>query len=231
MRKDLDKAVSLRKSGMSYSDIKARLGVPKSTLSDWFRDQKWSNDITTEYVKRVGNSSAIRLVVLNTVKGNRLKKVYEEARQDALVDFNELKYHPLFMAGVMIYMTRGNKTSKSRISISSMEPRIIKIFSMFLEKVCGVKNIRIQLQLNSDFMREKEIRQYWIDKSGLKPEYFLKTVKIKSIKPSNKPYFGVCNIIVNSAYLKNKILFWIELMSDEIGNERYLSEDFNNMRV
>ena len=37
-RIDKNKAIKMRESGMSYSQIKAELGVSKSTLSLWLRD-------------------------------------------------------------------------------------------------------------------------------------------------------------------------------------------------
>lgn len=215
---------------MTYSDIKERMMVPLSTLSAWFRDQKWSNDIAIENAKQSRNSAAIKLVVLNTVRGGRLRKIYEEASQDARVDFDELRYHPLFMAGVMIYRSHGDKTSRGRISLSSMDANTIRLFRMFLENVCGVKNVRTQLLIVDDqanLSREGEIKQYWIEKSGLKHENFMKSVILKakiSKKITNKPYFGVCTLIVNSAYLKHKILKWCELFIQDISNEGYLEK-------
>ncbi len=81
--------------------------------------------------------------------------------------------------------------------------------------------MRAQLILVGDFVREDEIKAYWKDKIGLSDAHFIKTIHIKRKKPIYKPYYGVCNIIVNSAYLKNKISRWIQLMSEEIGEEKY----------
>ncbi len=225
MKKDRKQAIVFRQSGMSYSEIKARLGVAKSTLSDWFKGEKWSNEIAVQCAKKARDASAIRLVVLNTVRAGRLEKVYEEARQDAFLDFAELKYHPLFIAGVMIYRSHGEKTSPNRISVSSMDPSTIRMFRLFLDKVCGIKKIRAQLLLGADWSRENQIRAEWIETCGFIPENFIKSVRIKAKKPTNKPYFGVCNIIVNSAYLKNKILKWTDLLAEDIGQEKYLEPE------
>lgn len=224
MNEDRKQATILRQSGMSYSEIKSRMGVPRSTLSDWFKDEKWSNEVAVQCAKKAGNTAAIRLVVLNTVRGGRLKKVYEDAKQDAFVDFTELKYHPLFLAGVMLYRSHGDKTSPHRISMSSMDSDTIRIFKLFLEKVCGVRNIRARLLLGADFGREGEHKEKWIKDCGFTQENFVKTVRIKAKKPTNKPYYGVCNVIVNSAYLKSKILKWTELLAEDIGQEKYLEE-------
>lgn len=43
-RIDKNKAIKMRESGMSYSQIKAELGVSKSTLSLWLRDLPLSDE-------------------------------------------------------------------------------------------------------------------------------------------------------------------------------------------
>lgn len=222
MKETRERATILRKSGMTYSDIKSRLGVPRSTLSSWFRDQKWSNDIAIECIKKSRNSAAIRLTVLNTVRGSRLKKIYEEARQDALADYSEIKYHPLFIAGVMTYWAHGDKTSRSGISLSSSDPKVIRIFLNFLTSLCGVKKVSVRLILRQD-QAEKASILYWSEKSALKPEYFKKTIRIKTKASKNAKKLGVCNVLVNSAYLKSKILRWIDLLAEEIGHEEHIA--------
>lgn len=224
MRKDKQQATVLRQSGMSYSDIKETMAIPRSTLSKWFRGQKWSNNIAIKNAQKAKNAAAMRFTVLNVVRGGRLKKIYADANQDAVVDFTELKYHPLFMAGVMAYWSHGDKTSKHKVSLTNMSPAVIKIFRLFLENICSVNTMRTQLFLTHDFGKEDEIKLFWVEKAGISADSFLKTLHGKLIvpkKPSNKPYFGVCNLIVNSAYLKNKILKWMELLIEEIGEEKY----------
>ncbi|MFA6295272.1 MAG: hypothetical protein WC666_02495 [Candidatus Paceibacterota bacterium] len=226
MRKDREQANVLRKSGMSYSEIKVKMGVPKSTLSDWFRGQNWSNNIAIESARKAREGSAIRMMVLNTIRGGRLKKVYEEARQDALVDYEELKYHPLFISGVMAYWAHGDKTAKSLVSLSSSDPKMVNVFRIFLQNICGVKKIKTYLILKKN-IDEQFCKMYWIEECGLKYEDFGKSTHIcnninSKIKKINKDY-GICKIVLSSAYLKSKMLKWIELMSKEIREEKYLN--------
>ncbi len=233
MRKDKEQATIMRRAGMTYSEIKDRMGVPLSTLSDWFRDQKWSNDIAMNCVLKARNGAAMRLMVLNTVRGSRLKKIYEDAKQDALVDFHELKFHPLFMTGVMVYWAHGDKTSKNRISVSSSDFNVIKIWDHFLENICGSKKQKMYLLLRED-RDENACKSVWSEKCGFKYELFGKSSRIKGNssdsnlknnlkRRSVKPDYGVCNIVLSSAYLKNKILKWIELLGEEVASEKYVT--------
>ena len=207
---------------MTYIDIKARLGVPLATLSTWFKDQQWSNDVARETIGRVHNASRFRFAVINTVRDNRIKKIYEEARQDALGDYHDLKYHPLFIAGVMTYWSHGDKTSRSRISVSSTDAKVIKIFCLFIEMLCGMKKATARLLLK-EYVDELAAKEYWMVNGGLKSGHFAKSIRIKSKTNTNRQKYGVCNVSVNSAYLKNKILRWIDLLVEDISQENYIA--------
>lgn len=221
MRKDKEKAIYLRKSGKSYSEIKAELSVPMSTLSDWFRNQKWSNDIAIECANKSISASKTRLIHLNKIRGNHLKNAYEDAENEAKEDFVLLKYHPLFISGLMIYWGEGDKTSKYRVSIANTDSKMIKIFKIFLESICGIKNPKSWLLLYPDLQSEI-CREYWISNSGLNKGYFTKDIYIKSRSKVRKLSYGVCNIGTTSAYLKRKILVWLELLSEDLIKEKYL---------
>ena len=133
--------INLRRFGKSYNEIKAELGVPKSTLSDWFKDQKWSNDLAKNLAEKVKEQSKIRLIKLDKIRGEHLKKLYREAEIEAEAEFKKLKYHPLFIAALMIYWGEGNKLSRNRCCVANTEPLMIKIFYQFL--ILFEDNIRI----------------------------------------------------------------------------------------
>jgi len=259
MRKDREQAVVLRKSGMSYSDIKSRMGVPRSTLSKWFRDQKWSNDIATDCANRARNNGAIRFAVLNTVRQNRLGSLRKEARQDAMLDFEDLKYHPLFISGVIAYWMHGDMKSRNRVCFSSADPDKVSLFRVFLVRICGIERPKVWISLprgNLAFLAES----FWAETCGMKVDDLGKTAIsgrsggnssniINNIAQNSRTFgskdtfnvssmaynqrqnvgkmgnnHGVCNMVVNSAYLKNKFLKWVELLKDDLVNEKYLVE-------
>ncbi len=221
MKNDREQANILRKTGLSYTDIKSRLGIPRSTLSTWFKDQDWSNEVARNNIRKVENASQVRLAVMNTVRGVRLKNLYAEARQDAIADFEELKYHPLFVAGTIEYRAHGDMTAKNKVSFTSSDPDSVRIFVLFLQRICSIEALAVRLSLHSGADEEK-LRQFWVEKCGFKYEYFRKSVLRMQNKRQNPEDMGICNVIVNSAYLKSKILKWIELLTEEVCTEKYL---------
>lgn len=221
MEEKREQAGVMRKTGMSYSEIKEKLGIPRSTLSTWFKKEEWSNAISSEVAKRHARLGAMRLMVMNTVRGNRLKKLYEDARQDALADFTDLKYHPLFLSGIILYWAHGDKSSKGRFSVSSGDIGVIRVVKLFLENICCIEKYRISLIVDPK-MPDSICRKYWMSKCGFKYSDFGKSIFVRHKKYHGKIHYGICNIAVSSAYLKSKIMKWIELVEEDLVSETYL---------
>ncbi len=224
MRKDKEKAQVLRKIGKSYNEIKEELGVPKATLSDWFRGQAWSKELSIKLVEKASGAHTVRIQELNRIRGENLKKLYLEAENEAVAEFELLKYHPLFIAGLMIYWGEGNKVSKNRCSIANTEPLMIKLFLLFLKNICRFKGSKIKawILIYPD-LDEKLCKSFWVGKTGLSYENFTKSMLIQGKHKTNRLSFGVCSVGVSSAYLKRKILKWIELLALDLVKENYIA--------
>jgi len=199
------------------------MGVPLSTLSDWFCNQDWSSEIAVRLSEKARIEHKVRILKLNKVRGDRLNQVYHRAELEAVADFAKLKYHPLFVAGLMIYWGEGNKLSKSRVSIANTEPAMINVFVDFLINVCQLhKNkIRVWLLLYPD-LDDNKCRSFWIKNAGLEENSFTKSMVIKGKQTNSRRLtYGVCNLGVSSAYLKRKILVWIDLLAKDLIAKEY----------
>jgi len=216
MRIDKIQATKLRRTGKSYNEIRQLLGIPKATLSDWFRNQKWSKELSKKLNDRVLEESRIRLAALDKIRGKNLERLYGEARKEAEEEFGLLKNHPLFIAGVSIYWGEGDKSTKSGFRISNVDPGMIRIFRKFLLDVCRVeeKRIRVGLLLYPD-LNDEDCKKYWVKNAGLSANCFTKSVTIQGRSKHRRVLYGVCGIIYSSRFLKEKMLIWIRLLSEE----------------
>jgi len=217
MRKDKSVAINLRKTGKSYNEIRSLLGVPKATLSDWFKNKQWSKKVRNSLNIKNLENSRIRIVALDKIRGANLTRLYSEAKQEAEIEFHLLKYHPLFVAGVTIYWGEGDKATSCGFRISNVDPLMVKTFRRFLIDVCRVeeKRIRAGLLLYPD-LDDKTCKQFWIEKAGLSPDSFTKSVVIKGRTKNKKILYGVCGLIYSSRFLKEKMLVWIRLLGKEL---------------
>ncbi len=136
MRGDKKETLKLRSFGKSYSEISAELGVPKSTLSDWLSKFPWSNNIKRKLTKNNIRLSTSRIAELSKIRDENRKLLYAQAEQEARKDFDALKYHPLFIAAVMIYWGEGDKLSRSRVTVTNSDPAVLKIF-FFFSGICA----------------------------------------------------------------------------------------------
>lgn len=222
MRKDKEQANNLRKLGKSYKEIHKEMGVPLSTLSDWFHNQGWSKEISIQLTEKAKSGHLIRLQELNKIRGENLDALYLQAEKEAIEEFEALKYHPLFIAGLMIYWGEGNKSSKGRCGIANTEPLMIALFVKFLNNVCGFKmeKIKAWILLYPD-LDEMACKKFWIKNTPLQTENFDKSIYIMGKHKTKKVAYGVCSVGISSAYLKRKIMKWIEMLARDLSREDY----------
>lgn len=217
MRKDKNLAFELRKKGKSYNDIERQLHIPKSTLSGWFSNVCWSEDIKKNLVEVSKKFHTERIKNLSRDRGEKLKIIYKRAKEEAENEFKILKNNPFFIASIMLYWGEGDKLNKGRCCLSNSDPDMIRLFALFLGKVCGVEKARIKAWILAyPDINQEEALEYWSNKSLIDKKNFTKTMIIKSRSEGRKLSFGVCNVLVSSSYLKVKILTWIKLLSEEL---------------
>ena len=222
MRNDKNRATELRRFGKSYNQINKELRIPKSTLSEWFGGAQWSKKIRKELDMMARYDHKIRIEKLNNIRGNNLKKLYVQAKEEAISDFEKLKYHPLFIAGVMLYWGEGDKASTHRVALTNTDPKMIKLFTIFLKDLCGIdkKRIKIWLLLYPD-LKEEECKKYWQKYAGLEDFVFNKSIVINGKHKTKRLHHGVCTVVVSSRYLKEKMIIWLSLFPDVVIEREY----------
>ncbi len=222
MRADKDEAIAMRKAGKSYKEIRHALKIPLSTLSDWFNGEEWSKEIHTRLDASNREGNRVRLRELNRIRGKDLASTYDNARAEARTELAVLKYHPVFVAGVMLYWGEGDKASWSGVRMSNTDPQLLKLFIAFLCDVCGlqIKDIKASVLVYPD-LDESVCRRYWSAGIGLPIENFTKSITIQGRHKTKRLGYGVCIVAVGRTYLKKKILEWIRLLPDELMRGKY----------
>lgn len=222
MRNDKEKATFLRHSGKSYRQIQEEMSVPRSTLSAWFGGQDWSQKIRARLSADQLKASAVRMRELDRVRGANLKMIYEEARSEAREEFEKLKYHPLFVSGLMLYWGEGTKNPRTPAKIANTDPVLLSLYMLFLTGICRVPIAKIKAHvLIYPDLDEKTCRAYWSKKTGIPWTNFTKSVTIKGRHPSRRLNWGVCIIHVSSLYFKQKMLEWLRILPSELMKREY----------
>lgn len=191
-----DVAIKLRKQGKSYSQIKAELGISKSTLSGWLSGMPLSPSAITALQKSSAVIEKIRQTKLKN-RTARLHSVYEKVSGD----IGSVSTRELFIAGFFLYWAEGAKTTPYAISLSNTDPEMIVTFVAWLTLLKVPKDkIIVRLHLYADMDSKKEIA-YWVKNTGLSIKNFKKPY-VKKSNLSDLTYIsrghGTCNAIVYS---------------------------------
>jgi hypothetical protein len=211
MRTDKDIAFKLRREGKTYREIEKELGISRSTLCDWFRNEEWSY-----HIKKSNNEIHIRLSTERLAKLHQARKIilekkYKDVEIEAEREFEIYKNDPLFMAGLMLYVGEGDKRTKNVIRLANTEFFVHRVFLKFLEKFTktSMDRIRFSVLLYPDLDPEY-CKQKWSDELRIPLTNFHKPVVILGRSKVRRLHFGVGSTIISDSFLKRKILFWID---------------------
>lgn len=212
------RALLLRKRKKSYNEIQRLLGVPKSTLSGWLKNQQYSVAITKELTVRAQQQAIRKLRLMAEANRKKWKGIHRAYRQSARNDFLHLAQSHLFTAGVALYWGEGDKQAKNGIvRVSNTDSSLLQVFIRFLLQCCGTpkEKIRIWLLLYPDLKREG-CEQYWSAALKIPLHQFTKSHYIVGREKKRRLSYGVCTVQIYSRETKERILEWIELLGHNL---------------
>ena len=211
MRKDKVRAYQLRHEGKSYKEIFRLLGIPISTLASWLKDEEWSRKIRDNLGAKASMAFPEKLEAIQKANKARWTNKYKEYRTLAEAEFTINQNDPLFIAGLMLYWGKGNKSPKdSHIKLANSDPAMIRVFYNFLRRVAKIDpdKIKISLLLYPDLIDDMQ-KSFWSKAIGVPLSQFRKSTFIVGQHATRRLSYGVCNIWVSNRELKEKMIVWI----------------------
>ena len=216
---DKQKALELREQGKSYSQIKAELGISKSTLSYWLRDYPLSPERIRE-LRDFNHQRIERYIETRRVKReSRLKVIYDLEKRIIF----PLSKRDTFIAGLFLYWGEGLKSKMDEVSLSNTDPAAIKFFIYWAKECLGVPSKKINLRLH--FYNDMDVdteTNFWIKTLKIPKSQFNKPYIKKSLHSGviyNKGGFGhgTCNARIYNARLSEKVVLGIKSIRDNFG--------------
>lgn len=205
------RALQMRIDGKSIREVERSLGIPRSTLSGWFK-----NIILTEEQRKILESNRINslvearkmaLIWHHKQKEKRLQKADKDAfRTLSKVNTSNLYTRELCLS--MLYLGEGLKT-KSGTGLGNSNPMILKFFMRMLidQYNIDIKKIKCSLHIRAD-QDPNKLQRYWAEDLGIPIENFTafsidKRTEGRNTYPS---YRGVCVIHCGNISLQRKLL-------------------------
>jgi transposase-like protein len=219
-----EQAIKLRiEQNFSYTKIRKKLGVPKSTLSYWLNEFPLSAEKIEELQKKGWEKGeASREKFRQTMRKQREFK-YNEMYKTQLNRLKNLSEDTFFIAGLMLYAGEGDKKNPNRINIANTDPLAIKFFIKWLSVCLDIpkERIRVQLHLYENMKINKE-KSFWIKQLGLAEKQFYKS-SIRKLKKSSFSYrdsfrHGTCSLYVLDTTKKREVMAAVAALFDSLAN-------------
>ena len=156
-RKDKEKAIKLRLKGLSYSQIKEKMGLSKSTLSNWLS----SYSLSEERIRELRDWNPRKIERCRNTKAENRRKRLEKVYGNVSKKIARLSKRDLFIAGIFLYWGEGSKSEKTTTGLSNTDPSMLIFFLKWLRSMkVDLKKATVTLHLYSDMNCRKETN-FW----------------------------------------------------------------------
>jgi hypothetical protein len=207
-----ERAIKIRRRGVSIGQVEKKLGIPRSTLSGWFKNVHLSKKQVTFLQNKWKQSLVVArkkaVIWHNKEKEIRIKRAKEEALKTlGNIDFFEKNILELALA--MLYMGEGFK-KHSVTGIGNSDPLILKFFISVVKQIYNLteKDFSCDLHLRADQNKEKMI-SFWSKELALSKDRF-KSISFDSRtkgRPTYEHYKGVCVVRCSNVAIQRKLVY------------------------
>lgn len=215
------KAIILRKRGLSYSEILREVPVAKSTLSLWLRDI----GLAKKQQQRITNKRILSARKGAEKRRNQRIEITKEIKNSSRKDIKEINEKDLWLIGISLHWAEGAKEkngNSSGIIFSNSDLRMILIFIKWIESVFKINKSELVYELYiHETANIKNAQSYWA-KSLLIPlstiRTYLKKNKINTIrKNSDLNYYGLIRVRVKKSTNLNRMIDgWVDGICEKL---------------
>lgn len=209
-----NKAIELRKKGLSYSEIQDIIEVPKSTLSDWCRDIALTEKQALRLFKnKLTGSAKGRVIGAKRQQKKRLDQI-SEMLEMGKKQIGNISERDSFITGIVLYSAEGTKGEKG-IGFTNSDPLLIKFMMKWFRRFCQIpeNKFRGAIWLHEGLDDLNAIK-YWSNLTKIPLSQFHKTYIARDKTNSNKirkniHNYGVFSIRISDLKTLRLIKGWI----------------------
>jgi len=218
------KAIKLRKGGKSIPYVEKKLGIPRSTLSGWFKNIELSSRqkkvLDDNWRKALVAARSKAVIWHNQQKAHRLKIAQDQAFQ-LLKKLDVSNSDILDVALSFLYLGEGFKKA-IETGIGNSDPLILKFFISVLEKNYNVtpSQIKCELHLRAD-QKPEEIKIFWSKTLGIPIKNFKNTsIDYRTKGTTTYPHYkGVCVLRCGNVAIQRKLVYFSEMFCKKVIGE------------
>jgi len=217
-----EKAFKLRLQGKSYSEITKLLGIPKSTLSGWFKNLALPRQ-AKEILKKKGCLAKKQLIKFNKNRSKLIKAENETIRLKSFKEISKISKYELLLVGTTLYWGEGYKSEISNtgeIQLSNSDPKLIALFLRFLREILLIPEDKIKacIHIHPNVNKKRAIN-FWLRITKIPQKQFRITQQVSKAsrrkRPSRLLPFGTLSIRVHSRKDLFRIKGWIDALKNQ----------------
>ncbi len=175
------KAHDLRRVGDSLISISRKLGISKSTASEWCRNVELPNDIKSKMHDRWESGFKKGIEVMRIRRENAEEKRVEIA--NTLLQNRDISKNKelLKIYAALLYWCEGSKQPFTSVVFTNSDPSLVSAFLYCLRKGFNLfeEKFRVHLHLH-DYHNETEQIKFWSDATHIPSSQFRKTFNKQS---------------------------------------------------
>lgn len=221
MKTDLkQKAILLRKQGKSYREILEHISVSKASLSLWLKEVV----LTDSQVKKLQEKrKTYAYMGAQKRRTDRISKTKDIMNRSSS-EIGAITTRELFLLGVALYWSEGakqkTKNVSQRVTFANSDPRMVKIFLLWLDRICHISSddLRFELYIHENGDIESALKFWKKELNAKNMPVRLKKHKINIGRNVNTEYKGLIRVTVSkSTDLNRRISGWIKGITDNWG--------------
>lgn len=216
-RLEREQAIDLRKMGLSYSEIQAKVPVSQASLSLWLRAVELQPYHRQRLAERKLTGQRLAAQTVHNQRLARVASILSQAEHEAKEFLNSSNI--LWVIGTVLYWAEGTKvkewTPHGRVTFTNMDPEMIRLVRAWLVLYCSVAsdNLVYALYIHPD-ADIAEAKRYWTLRLGISHSrlrtYFKRHNPLPHRKHVGRTYYGTMRMSVRrSTLLSHRITGWI----------------------
>lgn len=220
-----EKAIALRLSGKSYTEIQRELGLAsKGTLSVWFRELVLPPASRKLLQKNIARATERGLLAFNLERRQRIQMENAQAEVQAAAAVDKLSKRELMLVGATLYWGEGTKyvgkNQTPRLVFTNSDPGMLRLYMRFLREILEVPEEKLSGELHLyEHIDHADAKKYWSSITGIAPERFWSTNAVsrasRSKRPRNRLRYGTAAVRVPSRILYHRVKGMMQRLADE----------------
>lgn len=209
------KAISLRKMGLTYSEILKIVPVAQSSISLWCKNISLTN-LQIKHIQNIRDEAVKRGAL---IRHNNAIKLKEDILTKSSREILSISDRELWLIGIALYWAEGSKQSIKTVSqgvkFTNSDAKMIKLFDLWLTRIIKIdtQDIDYEIYLHESMSGEiSRVIAYWsqiLEKPTAKFDRIYLKNNILAKKYVKSDYKGVVRIVVKkTTNLNRQITGW-----------------------